>query len=321
METQSFQHLVLELEALTDEQRQAILVRLQFILAHATSQRLIEERLSTHPHCPYCQNKKIVRYGHVRGQQRYRCNACRHTFIALTKTPFQFLRDKDKLLAHAQCMADSLTIRKSGLQLQLSVDHAFRWRHRYLDFIAQQQPRQLNGVVEVDETFFPLSFKGQRKPLAKFDKTKQGKPRVRGSRPMVPVLIAMQRGTRLTHDCLLSERNTEQITAALRGTLGRDAVLSSDGNVSYQQAAKALEIEHGYFVASVSGHGGLHTWHVQNVNAYDSRLKRWMHRFHGVATKYLEHYLGWRRLLDRCKDAVTGEQFLFYALREEFINT
>ncbi|TCL29397.1 hypothetical protein EV691_1181, partial [Azotobacter chroococcum] len=30
-------------------------------------------------------------------------------------------------------------------------------------------------------------------------------------------------------------------------------------------------------------------------------LKSWMIRFHGVATKYLTHYLGWRRLLERYK--------------------
>nr|MBA3756462.1 IS1595 family transposase [Nitrosomonas sp.] len=32
---------------------------------------------------------------------------------------------------------------------------------------------------------------------------------------------------------------------------------------------------------------------------YDSRLKQWMKRLHGVATKYLENYLGWRRWLER----------------------
>jgi hypothetical protein len=33
-------------------------------------------------------------------------------------------------------------------------------------------------------------------------------------------------------------------------------------------------------------------FHIQNVNAYDSRLKEWIRRFHGVATKYLENYVG-----------------------------
>jgi len=40
-------------------------------------------------------------------------------------------------------------------------------------------------------------------------------------------------------------------------------------------------------------------YHIQNVNAYHSRLKQWMKRFHGVATRYLENYLGWFRWLDQ----------------------
>lgn len=30
---------------------------------------------------------------------------------------------------------------------------------------------------------------------------------------------------------------------------------------------------------------------VQNVNAFDRRLKEWMRRFHGVATRHLPNYL------------------------------
>ena len=33
-------------------------------------------------------------------------------------------------------------------------------------------------------------------------------------------------------------------------------------------------------------------YHIHNVNNYHSRLKGWMQRFNGVATKYLDHYLG-----------------------------
>ena len=40
-------------------------------------------------------------------------------------------------------------------------------------------------------------------------------------------------------------------------------------------------------------------YHIQNVNNYDSRLKTWMRRFNGVATKYLDSYLGWQRTNDR----------------------
>ena len=35
--------------------------------------------------------------------------------------------------------------------------------------------------------------------------------------------------------------------------------------------------------------------HINNVNAYHGRLKQWLNRFNGVATKNLPSYLGWRR--------------------------
>ncbi len=55
-------------------------------------------------------------------------------------------------------------------------------------------------------------------------------------------------------------------------------------------------------MAAYHGKGGDGMWHVQGVNRYDAHLKTWMARFHGVATRYLENYLGWRRLLDRFND-------------------
>ena len=41
-----------------------------------------------------------------------------------------------------------------------------------------------------------------------------------------------------------------------------------------------------------------HVFHIQNVNAYDSRGKGWMQPFLGVATKYLTSTVGWRRLIE-----------------------
>lgn len=48
-----------------------------------------------------------------------------------------------------------------------------------------------------------------------------------------------------------------------------------------------------------SGIHALGAWHIQNVNAYHGRLKQWLRRFNGVATAYLENYLGWFRLMER----------------------
>jgi len=54
--------------------------------------------------------------------------------------------------------------------------------------------------------------------------------------------------------------------------------------------------------------------HVQNVNAYHQRLRAWLARFHGVASRYLPNYLGWRRALDG--DRVSSvEQLLCVAIK------
>jgi hypothetical protein len=46
-------------------------------------------------------------------------------------------------------------------------------------------------------------------------------------------------------------------------------------------------------------------YHIQTVNAYDSRLKQWRAKFHGVATRYLRNYLEWHRMTDHLGQSIT----------------
>jgi len=62
------------------------------------------------------------------------------------------LREPQKLLAYAQCLSEGLTIRESARRVELTVDRSFRWRHKFLQWIAEHKPQGLTGVVEADET-------------------------------------------------------------------------------------------------------------------------------------------------------------------------
>ena len=73
--------------------------------------------------------------------------------------------------------------------------------------------------------------------------------------------------------------------------LPADTVLCPDGGTALAAAARHLEVEHHPINLSV-GVRVQGAWHVQNVNAFVSRLRTWRVRFKGVATKYLTHYLG-----------------------------
>lgn len=38
-------------------------------------------------------------------------------------------------------------------------------------------------------------------------------------------------------------------------------------------------------------------YHIQHINALHSNLKKWMNRFNGVATKYINNYIKWFKWL------------------------
>jgi hypothetical protein len=55
-------------------------------------------------------------------------------------------------------------------------------------------------------------------------------------------------------------------------------------------------------------------YHLNNVNAYHGRLKEWLRRFHGVATKKLSNYLRWRRTLEARGGNATSAKMILGAI-------
>ena len=117
----------------------------------------------------------------------------------------------------------------------------------------------------------------------------------------VPVLIVRDRSG-ATADFMLDAIDKKAIEHPLRTVLKKDVIFCSDGAAVYRSVARSLGITHRpvNLAAGVRVIAGV--YHIQNVNAYHSRLKQWVKRFHGVATRYLGNYLGWFRWLDQQKN-------------------
>ena len=88
-----------------------------------------------------------------------------------------------------------------------------------------------------------------------------------------------------------------QLDAHLLPRLERDVLLVSDAHAAYRAFARQAGITHEAvnLQAGIRVRGAIH---VQNVNAYHSRLRGWLLPFRGVASRYLGNYLGWRWALD-----------------------
>ncbi len=150
--------------------------------------------------------------------------------------------------------------------------------------------------------------------MARAPRKRGGKAKKRGlSEEQIPVLICRDRTGRTT-DGVMKKVNAKTISAVLKPLLEKDTMLCADGNPAYVKVAHDMDVP----LRAINVSAGIRVidkiFHVQNVNAYDSRLQTWMRRFNGVATKHLPNYLGWRRMLERLHNAPTPQVILLSAL-------
>lgn len=261
----------------------------------------IEARFAHDPHCPHCRSERVGKWGSANGLARYRCKDRRVTFNALTGTPLAHLHKRELWIGHAQALVDGISLRKVAARLNVDLTTAFRWRHRFLKAPKERKVKALEGTVEADETYFLYSEKGARKRGGTAEK-----PGL--SAEQVPVLVARDRN-KATTDHMLPDRSEASIAAVLGPVVAKSAILVSDGAKAYRAFANDAGIVH----VALNISAGEHRWgiyHVQNINNYCSRLKTWMRRFNGVATKYLPSYLGWHRADDREGDTLSAKYML-----------
>ncbi len=206
----------------------------------------------------------------------------------------------------ASCLKDGLSIRKTAVRCCVSVPTAFRWRHRFLMAAAADKPIKLEGIAEADETYFLESFKGRRQL--------GGKAKKRGlSSEQIPVLVARDRHGAVI-DAVLQDQSKAAVKKVLSGRLGRDNILCIDGGNALWGFVNDEEIPFKLILANKHVHEKDSIFHIQNVNGYHHRLKSWMVRFNGVATKYLPSYLGWRRVYERPHAVLTPTAWIQGAL-------
>lgn len=314
MKAEEFQLLTAELERLTPHQRSLLVDRLHKVGYVQAISTLIESRLLATPLCPKCGHHDIARWGSASKLQRYRCCSCRATFNALTGTPLARLRHKEKWLEYSQQLAEGHSVRRSAKACGVHRNTTFRWRHRFLTLPNGQKAKSLAGIAEVDETYFLESFKGKKHGMTRAPHKRGSKASKRGlSDEQIPVLICRDR-TGNASDFVLARADKEHISEVLKPLLATDVILCSDSGKALCAAAREIGVTHRpiNLAAGIRVIGKV--YHVQNVNAYDSRLKVWMSRFHGVATHYLANYLGWRRLIDRTHGSLPPRNVMLAAL-------
>lgn len=166
----------------------------------------------------------------------------------------------------------------------------------------------VEGIVEIDDTYFRENFKGWHAENSTFkmprtaykrgvkqDTTKE-KPktekRKRGlSADQISVMCAIDRiGNIIIEPISKGNVGFEAISKLFDNRIDQEAIVCTDVSKSFTKFANTADVE---VIQLSKGKRKAGIFHIQHVNSLHNRIKSWMAKFRGIATKYLADYTSW----------------------------
>lgn len=296
----TYQEILIAAQSLSDAERASLISALSSSPVPSSLSPRLSQLLDKQGSCPHCGGKHYYRFGKDKGAQRFKCKDCGRTFTEYTGTWQEGLHKKELVGRYLELMAAQKSLDKISSLLRINKKTAFDWRHKVLGTFRQDEGGTFSGIVESDECFFEESEKGNRhleRPARK-----------RGSDPKKPgisddkakVIVTADRKNDLNMTCCGKGRLTKKdIAESLHVPLSKDVVLCSDGHVSYKGYAHDNHLKHVVLRADLKQRVKQGGFHIQHVNSLHYRLKKWIaSTFLGVATKYLQNYLNWFKVVE-----------------------
>ena len=228
--------------------------------------------------CPHCNNEEIIKYGSYNGKQRYKCknDTCERTFTEQSESPFRHSKKfREKCEEYKELFEKGLTIRQCAERLNITIVTSFFWRHRFLyDLKHVNYVEKLCNYAELTRIVIIENFKGDRNSTNK-------------KKDKISIVNGMNKSVQII-----------SIVAA-RNHLGlyelRDNIAPR-----IDKKAAAVAFLDGRLQAFSDKHNRINKITIRKVDItpidkmYSLKVKRWLVKFRGVATKYIDHYLSLR---------------------------
>ena len=272
--------------------------------------------------CPHCSSKEISKNGHKGKTQRYICKHCKKSFVGTTNTILQSTKKSiDTWFKYLECLMNKFSLRKTSKICNINLHTAFNWRHKVLDSLQFMQSNvKLDGVVEADETFFPISFKGKHKnfKLPRVSHHRGHQISIRGlSKEQVCIpCVCNLNGLSVGKISNLGKPNFKDLEHVLNNRIENGSVFVTDSFKSYQKIAFENQLTHIRIPRNKYTNG---SFNIQTINYYHSELKRLViYNFKGVATKYLNNYVVYHNFVNFAKKSFESK---LTELKEFICNT
>lgn len=311
--------IIHDIDALTLVEQKALARRLLGLLSSPdrVSRILGREDISRLPEdkmvCPFCGATHVVKKGYADDgvTRRYLCLDCGRSFRRTTNTVLSRTRkDADTWEQFILLTLKGASLETCSRRCLICKNTALIWRHKLLATMAFEQSMMLlgDGIVEMDETFVDISYKGNHSKNKTFAMPRR--PHCRGgqdaSHHKACVLTAVERGKHVYAEVVCcGSINAEMLKSILPWHLDDKCVVVTDGLRVYDSYFAEAPQEH-YSVPAVVHKKG--SYHINNINSFHSRFKDFLRGFRGVSTKYLNNYVALFAWLENVRLAAKSKE-------------
>ena len=292
------------IENLTDEEKKVLNILMgnksnddSSIDTLLSSMRFSEKRV-----CPFCDGTHVVKNGKRKdGTQKYICRDCGRNPLASSNSILCGThKDLATWITFIECEFNDEPLNQTAVKCKIHINTALNWRHKLHRAVSNSQKEtQLSGVIEIDETYPAVSYKGNHSKNREF--TMPREPHKRGSqvskRGLSNELLCIPCAVDAAGNVIGRSVKCGAISYAGLSALYSDdniagnSIIVTDSCASYMLLASALKSD---LVQIPSGEHSNGEYNIQRVNSFHTSFMTLINRKHrGVSSKHVNGYLAW----------------------------
>ena len=243
--------------------------------------------------CPNCDKNCIVKNGLKNNVQYYKCKNCNKFFSISTSTLASNISlSYNQLLNFMLCLINYNTISETAKIVGISDRSTYNIRIKIISTLNKYKKSKLKGLVQCDEKYVRLSFKGTRKDKMPRKSRKNGQEsRTSGiSMDQVCILMAVDSYDNIFIKIVgLGPLSSDDLENNFSDWIEEQSILVTDSKSSYIKFAK----DHNLILKQIpeNKHTTKDGYHLGELNSLMSELDILLLKCKGISTRHLQEYL------------------------------
>ena len=243
--------------------------------------------------CPRCESNYIVKNGIKNNIQYFKCKHCNKFFSLSTNTITSHINlNYNQLLNFMLCLINYNTIAETAKIVGLSERDTYNIRIKIISTLNEYKKTKLKELVQCDEKYVRLSFKGTRKNKMPRKSRRNGQEgRTSGiSMDQVCILMAIDSNDNIFVKIVgLGPLSNDDLENNLADWIEEKSILVTDSKNSYIKFAK----DHNLILKQIpeNKHTTKDGYHLGELNSLMSELDVLLLKCRGLSTRHLQEYL------------------------------